>query len=321
MEIVFTNARFIYRETDLNIYGITPISVSVVPDPTANAPIIVECNSKLYEKCVYTDNTFVSANAYLKSGDNVLVDVLFTSSDNFVSFDRYDCYYSITVEQNKSSVFRCATITASSNVGSVTFKVFQERINPNIIFTNTEQYEYKNQNDATPVSIPVLKQVGGNYFEHRFNTLLEKTSNKKEILKVFSDRFLTNENYIVSSTEKFVIDVDYDGNPVNVPSFVEYGASNSPQYIISDGKIYHKVMGLRNGKNTPIYEEGVLVDGEFYYKSNYDDPFRIGFDTDGSLSITNYGRCFLEPKAFYLIKISHKYSPTATGVIKITYFD
>lgn len=321
MNIIFTSARFIYKYTNINIYGVVPVHVDTLPEPTENSPMIVEMMSELYEKCVYVDNIEKDANFYFTNENGLVKNVVVTPSDDFISTKRFDNYFTVTAEENTSTIYRMATIVAVSNTSTITFKVLQDGVDKQLAFTKIEEYMYKSANDNEPITQPVVTPVGGETLTYRFNNLLDKDDNKKEVVKVFFDRMLNKNMYIISETNKYVADEQYDGTVVSVGVFTKYGSPSSPQYIMYDNKVYHKVMGLKNGKNTPIYEEGVLIDEKFYYKVKYDKSLHFNFESDGSLSVTSYGRCFMEKDAFYEVFISHKYSDTPSAKMKFFYYD
>lgn len=319
METVFTSARFIYRHTNMNIYGAVPVHVTALPDPTDESPTIVEFMSRMYEKCLYLDNAENSANFYFTDGNGMVRNVSVTPSEDFATVKRYGNYFTVTADENTSTAYRTATVVAVSNTSTVTFKLFQDGVDKQLAFTAIEEYRYRSANDSEPTGQPSTTPVGGSELEYRFDDLVGRDDDKKQVLKVFFDRMLNGNMYMISGTDKYIMDDLYDGNLVGVGEYTKYGSPSSPQYIACDGKVYRKVMGLRNGKNTPVYEEGVLVDGRFYYKSKYDNPFSIGFGSDGSLSVTSYGRCFLESDAFYEVFIKHKYGETPSAKMRFFY--
>lgn len=321
MNINFTSASFIYRKTNFNIYGVNPTYQTIFPEATNRSPFIIDFESNLYEKCVYLDNNKLYANFYFTSNGRVKDNVEVVSNDEFISITKNGDYFSLSAKENNTTSERFATILCSLNNDTIVFKVFQNKINAEIVFTKKVLFEYEKPYDLYPVGQPIETLIGSPNLEHTFFSLLNKNDHKKEEIKIFCDTFLEKDSYVISSIKKYIIDLDYDGNPIQLETVPDIGSSNSPKYILSNGKIFYKLAKLKNGESVIGYDEGLLDGNQLYINAKYDNQFVFSFNQDGSLTITNYGRCFMEKKAFYIIKLSHKYSDVASATITIKYSD
>lgn len=319
MTINFTKAEFIYRETNINIYNETPVHVQFIPEPSPLSPFIVEFDSVLYEKCVYVSNSENNVNFFFLENGSVVRDVSITFSEEYATFAKYDNYFSLTVSENKSVTGRTFTTVAASNSSTITFKVFQEKVNPSVLFEKMKLIEYKNANDTIPVSETEDIPVGSSDANFVFGSLLEKNDIKKQELVIYCDVFVRKDTYLVNKMKKYSLDSYFNGDVVLLSSIPEHTTGDGPQYVECDGKTYSKTVALKNGKPFYVYEEGIRCGDKFYVSSTYDKPFAIKFNNNGTISIINYGRCFLEEKAFYIIEFSHKLSPKASAVIKLEY--
>lgn len=143
-------------------------------------------------------------------------------------------------------------------------------------------------------------------FEHTFHWLTAKTSPNKEALKIEVLSTGPRNSYIISDVSKYV-----------------YVGELNESYVVSGVENYYQTEQLCEGDNVYMGLERVifnpLTEG-VYKKIEYNSDLKI--DKNGSiLSIINYGRCFLQDDAYYVITLSNVDDLDETASIVIKYQD
>lgn len=127
-------------------------------------------------------------------------------------------------------------------------------------------------------------------FTYTFDTLTDKHDCVEEWVKINVDVAGLRNKFFVQSLDKY--------------AYLE--PFNSDSYVASDNKYYRKAQKYVNGQVVNYYKEVYLVGLDVYDKVKYDNQFKLTVDNnEKTLTITNYGRVFMEPGAFYVITLAN----------------
>ena len=147
--------------------------------------------------------------------------------------------------------------------------------------------------------------INAQVFEHTFYWLTNINSPKSETIDIQVEAIGPRNGFILRSVEKFV----YDGE-----------ISDRYTYSSIDNKYYETLQRCVNGGFETVREE-VIYDSEtenVYKKVTYNDDLKI-IVTYSGITITNYGRCFLQPDAYYVVTLSNVDNLNVKSTIKILY--
>ena len=198
-----------------------------------------------------------------------------------------------TVKDNRSHSNRSGAIriTHSSDANSsATLKILQDECDIRIGMLSC----VVNGGEEIPIS--------PNLFEYEFDTLTGISDGKKEFIKIkVLATGVTNKFYIKSIKEYVAIgEID-----------------NTYKYI--DGKFYKSMLKWSNGNYVTYRAEALVIDNIGYQPKKYDNAFDIKMGTDSTITITNYGRVFMEPNATYIITLANYDDIDVTCEIRLVY--
>jgi hypothetical protein len=147
--------------------------------------------------------------------------------------------------------------------------------------------------------------INGMVFEHIFHWLTSKASPEKETLEVEVLSTGPRNGYIIRDVSEYAYLGEMDETYV---------------YSESDGKYYRIVQLCEGGDIVTKYEE-VIFDAatqSVYKKVRYNSDLKVVRDGN-FVKITNYGRCFLQNDAYYVITLSNADDLSETASITIRY--
>ena len=148
--------------------------------------------------------------------------------------------------------------------------------------------------------------INGNSFEFTFDTLTDKHDCNIENLTFHITVAGTRNRFFVQNIEKY--------------AYLE--AFNTDSYTINNGKYYRNAQKYTNGQMVTYFKEVYVIDNNVYDKVKYDDIFKVHIDNIlRTLSITSYGRVFMEPGAFYVLTIANADRKSERCTIRINYSD
>lgn len=144
-------------------------------------------------------------------------------------------------------------------------------------------YEYENMDGDGEGTINDVT------FEHTFHWLTKKTSPEKETLSVSVWASGPRNGYVISDISEFA-----------------FAGELNDSYVCTNGGYFQNVQSCVGGSLVMDTEE-VVFDTQFqgvFKKRKYDNDLKITRNGN-TIDITNYGRCFLQDDAYYIIELSN----------------
>lgn len=149
--------------------------------------------------------------------------------------------------------------------------------------------------------------IEGTSFEYTFHWLTSKASPEKETLEIEVLSTGPRNGYIIRDVSEYAYAGELDGSYL---------------YSQSDGKYYHITTVCENG-NILMADEEAIFDSQtesVYRKTKYNSDLNITRNGN-ALRITNYGRCFLQNDAYYVITLSNVDDLSETCTIVVRYVE
>lgn len=142
-------------------------------------------------------------------------------------------------------------------------------------------------------------------YEHTFHWLTQKTSPDKETLSVEVAVSGPRNGFIVRDVSEYA-----------------YVSELNPNYIVSqgDGGVYETTQSCNDGETVTVSEPVVFdtLTQSVFKKVKYNNDLKIVRD-GRFVKITNYGRCFLQSDAYYVITLANVDNLHDTCSITIRY--
>jgi hypothetical protein len=230
--------------------------------------------------------------------DGTRVEYAYEAYSSFLTVFRQGDALLVKSRTNLSGDDRNGVISVVSNLdgNALAIPVFQDYEPVRIMLLS---YSYENMDgDGNGV-------IEGASFEHTFHWLTSKASPEKETLEVEVLSTGPRNGYIIRDVSEYA----YVGE-----------MNESYLYSESDGK-YYQIVQICEGGDIVMKSEEVIFDAatqSVYKKVRYNSDLKIV--RDGNIvRLTNYGRCFLQDDAFYVITLSNADDLSETASITIRY--
>lgn len=245
-----------------------------------------------YKTLIVGQNTVDFRVSVVIDGDEGNNSFVYENNDSFVSTQRVATEIYVKVAKNKKRETRNSQI------------VISHRADPSVAVTLYIQQE------ARDIDIKILTctvdgvefPINSKNFEYQFDTLTDKTDVYEQTLDFTLElKGITNKFYVKSIKE-----------------YVQIGEIDST-YKYDNGKYYKRRQKLVKGNFVTYYAEVMVVDNMAYNLKKYDNAFKIVKPADNKLTISNYGRVYFEPDAFYIITLCNYDDINETCTIKLTY--
>ncbi len=191
---------------------------------------------------------------------------------------------SVSSKTNTSGGDREATVSMTDDVYGETLQIpiYQEYEPIHLILVS---YEYENMDDEGDGDIM------GTSFEHTFHWLTQKTSPDKETLSVEVAASGPRNGFIVRDVSEYAYAGELDSN-----------------YIVSqgDGSVYETTQSCDGGVTITVSEPVAFDDvtQAVFKKVKYSNDLKVVRD-GRFVRITNYGRCFLQDDAYYVVTLAN----------------
>jgi len=252
-----------------------------------------------YLRSVYMPSKSATFSLYVFY-NNAPIQYTYEVYTSFLTFFKQGDALLIKSSTNLSGNKRNGIITIISNLnGEKTFIPVVQDYTP--IRLRLVSYEYENS-DAS--SNGTLNDVN---YTHTFHWLTEKNAPEKEALEIGVLPSGPRNGYIIRE----------------VREFVRYGDLDSSCAFSSETGTYYKSIVSSIGEKLVIVDEDVVFDVRtegVYRETKYKADLKI--IRDGNMvKITNYGRCFLQDDAYYVIILSNVDDLQETATIVIRYVD
>lgn len=218
----------------------------------------------------------------------------YDSFTSFFSITRNGDVLNIQSKDNAYDIERNGVIKITSNQYDETIEVFivQEHtpIQLRLLSYTTEEDTFL-INDIT--------------FTHTFDWLTGKETPEYEEVNVEVLAMGPRSEFIVKDIEKYVYDGNMDSRYI---------------YVNETGKYYETLQKYINGGFQTVLEEVFFNEDTqgVYKKIKYENDLKIVKNKNG-LKIVNYGRCFLQDDAFYIITLANVDDLNLTNRITIKY--
>ena len=246
--------------------------------------ILMPSKSATFSLCILSDET--------------LVEYSYDAYSSFLTLFRQGDALLVTSRTNVSGDDLNGVISVVSNLSgeTLTVPVFQE-YGP--IRMRLLTYEYENMDgDGNGIINDVT-------FEHTFHWLTQKTSPDKETLEVEVWASGPRNGFIIRDVSEYAYVGELD------ESYVYSTTSNS----------YYQTVQSCDGGNLLMVSEDVIFDTQYqgvFKKVRYNSDLKI-VRGGNSVKITNYGRCFLQEDAYYVITLANVDDLGETASIAIKY--
>jgi hypothetical protein len=236
-----------------------------------------------YQRVISMPPKTASFSLYVLS-DGVRIDYDFTIYSSFLIAFRQGASIIVRSKTNVSGSDRNGTISIVSNLSGQTLviPIFQEYEPIRMYLLN---YSYENMDGDG------FGEINTTTFEHTFHWLTEKTSPSKETFEVEVLSSGPRNGYIIRDVAEYAYAGELDSTFVYSPTSENY---------------YQTVQTCEGDILLMVDEEAIFdVQNEGVYKKvKYNSDLKIV--RDGNLvRITNYGRCFLQNDAYYVITLSN----------------
>jgi hypothetical protein len=219
---------------------------------------------------------------------------------SFLTFFRQGEALLVVSKTNTSGSDKNGVISVFPNNGAPSFQIqIMQDYTP--VKLKLISFEYE---DSDGGSIGPIDNVS---YEHTFHWLTSKESPDKEWVDIDVCPTGPRNGFIVRDVSEFVYSGELD---------------ESYMYSQSEGKYYHITTVCNNG-NILMADEEAIFDTQtesVYRKVKYNSDLNI--TRNGNvLRITNYGRCFLQNNAYYVITLSNVDDLSETCVIVVIYVE
>lgn len=250
-----------------------------------------------YRRMVHLPAKSATFSLYILS-DGVRINYTFTEYSDFIITVRQGDSILVKSRTNVSGTGRNGDISVVSNLNGQTLIVplFQdyEPVRMRLL-----SYHYENADgDGTGL-------INSNTFEHTFHWLTEKTSPNKETLEVEVLSTGPRNGYIIRDVSEYA-----------------YAGELDNSYMYSESTdIYYQTVQTCDGDTLLMVDEEVIFDTStegVFKKVKYDNDLKIIRDGN-HVRITNYGRCFLQEDAYYVITLSNVDDLEETASIVVRY--
>lgn len=153
----------------------------------------------------------------------------------------------------------------------------------------------------------IANTINSNLFEHAFYWLTNETSPNSERLTIEVLATGPRNGFIVKDVEKYV----YEGE-----------LNNLYTYSSTNQKYYKTLQKCSDGGLETVYEEVIYDEStsSVLKKIKYENDLNI-VKNGNTITITNYGRCFLQNDAYYVITLANVDKMNITNKITIKYRD
>ena len=284
-----------YRQIDYIPEGITWDSTNTLESEDDLSDLDIGVSSE-YVRCGNDNDGYVYYRCMITMPAKSSTFLLRVLSDGAVTTFSYEVYGSrlsclmqgdalvVTSKTNVSGydMQSAISVVCNANGETLTIPILQEYVPIRIELVS---YEYDGQYGSGYGEIHDVS------FEYTFNWLTSKTSTNKETLTV--------DVWASGPRNGFVI--------LDVSEYAYYGElDNTYTVSMNNGSAYQMAISCDNENPSmeltemvyDTYSEGV------YRKVRYNNDLKIMRDGN-SLSITNYGRCFLEDDAYYVVTLAN----------------
>ena len=250
-----------------------------------------------YRRVVFMPSKSATFSLYILS-DNTPVEYSYDAYSSFLELFRQGDALLVVSRTNVSGDDLNGVISVVSNLSgeTLTVPVFQE-YDP--IRMRLLTYVYENMDgDGNGIINDVT-------FEHTFHWLTQKTSPDKETLEVEVWASGPRNGFIIRDVSEYAYVGELD------ESYVYSTTSNS----------YYQTVQTCDGGNLLMVSEDVIFDTQcqgVFKKVRYNNNLKV-VRLGNSVKITNYGRCFLQDDAYYVVTLANVDGLKETASIIIRY--
>lgn len=257
----------------------------------------VNGNYSYYRRMITLPAKSVSFSLYVLS-DGVRIPFTCDIFGTFLSALQQGGSFLVTSKTNTSGFDRDSTVSVTDSIYGVTLQIpVRQEYTP--IRMALLSYAYENIEGSNE------GDINSDEFEHTFHWLTDKTSPNKETLEIEVAVSGPRNGYVVRDISEYAYAGEIDEN-----------------YVVSlnGGGVYETTQvcygnGLLTSSEPVVFDQ---ITQSIFKKVKYDNDLKVVRD-GRFVRITNYGRCFLQEDAYYVITLSNVDDLDDTAKIVVRY--